>query len=162
MPLVGAYEKLFRESCNNVNERGDTIMRTKPFVIGILGLLLAFSLVLGACKQPTEGGDNNTGNQNNTPTPTPTTGTLVISNTTPELFIQKVEVRESGEAEVLQKYTGAPVGRGETVQFTLEAGVYDITLTDDWNPGSYYKTGVVIKIGQTTNLTFNGLSILSN
>jgi hypothetical protein len=149
-----------------VHQKGDSAMKTKKaFVIGILGLLLAFGMVLAGCEQSTGGGGdddtNNNNNNNNNNNSTPTTGILVITNTSPDWYILSVEIRETGETTVLQKYNGSPLGRDKTCEFSLPTGVYDVKLKDDY-PDTLDKTGVVVTVGKTTNLTYNGDTILSN
>lgn len=150
-------------------------MKTKAFLIGILGLLLAFSMA--GCEQAAgggggdNGGANNGGNNNNndddkkedTP-PAPTTGTLVIKNTAGDYYIVRVEVRESGEPDTVAIYRDAAVGKDGTVQFTLPPGAYDITLKDDsggyFGTDTYYKFAVTVRLGQITNLTYNGVGFV--
>jgi hypothetical protein len=130
-------------------------MKTKTFVIGILGLLVAFSIALAGCKQPTDGSGDNNSNTNSTPT----TGTLVITNTSPTWYIVSVEIREADETTIIQRYNGSPLGKDRTCEFSLPTGVYNVTLKDD-EPHILYKNGVVVTVGKTTNLTYNGVAIL--
>jgi hypothetical protein len=147
-------------------------MKTKAFLIGILGLLLAFSMVLAGCESATgggggdNGGGNNGGNNNNDddkkddPPPAPTTGTLVITNTSLEYFMRQVDVRESGEIDIVERYRGGARGQGETIEFTLPPGAYDITLRDDTGYWNCEIRAVTVRVGQATHLTFNGSELI--
>jgi hypothetical protein len=70
-----------------------------------------------------------------------------------------VEIRESGEATVVQRYNGSPLGKDKTCEFSLPTGVYYITLRDDF-PYTTYRNGVIVTAGRTTNLVYNGVEIL--
>jgi hypothetical protein len=122
-------------------------------------------MILAGCEPAVGGGDNtgtnNNGNNNDADDPpAPTTGTLVITNTALENYILRVEIRESGEDDVVRTYNGAPVGKDKTVEFTLPPGAYDIQIRDDWTQYPYFKNAVTVKLGQSTHLTFNGFEIL--
>lgn len=128
--------------------------------MGIFSILLIFGMVFVACEQPGNGDsdDNNTTNTN-TGNNTPTTGTLIITNTSPDWYIRSVEVYESGGTTIIDNYNGSPLGKDKSCTFSLSTGVYDITLKDDY-PSTIYKRNVVVTAGKTVNLTFNGGEIL--
>lgn len=124
---------------------------------GIFSLVLVFGFLFTGC--PTSSGSSD---PEPAPTPAPapaaTTGTLTIYNnakTETDLIVRTVIMLAGESIPAITDTT--PIKFGESKSFTLEAGGYSITVTDNWDfPWTALAS---IGVNKTTNLSYNGSSL---
>jgi hypothetical protein len=123
------------------------VMKKRLALTGIAGMLMALGLFMAACDNGTTGNDDSKGSP-----------TLVITNTSTNLFIKTIVIRDRVTNNAVETYNGSPVSTGGKCEFSLPNGQYDIYLTDDTGQG-FTVWDVPIFTNQTKNMVWNGWNI---